>query len=288
MQRINNILKEVGITPTRYEKKGNIFIISDNENKYVIKKGNKEVFDYLASRTFDYFPEVIYLDDYIISRYEDEIDIPNEQKILDLIDLVSLLHKKTTYYENITQNDIKQVYEDILNDLDYLKRYYDILMTNIESKELYSPAEYYLARNISLIISSLNKCEIDIKKWYSKIKDNTSWRVCLIHNNLKLEHFINNKLISFEHAKIDIPIFDLYKLYKETYNITNWYDLYLRYNLKFKLNEEEQNLFIILILLPDKIEFKKNEYDNTLLVTKEIDYLIKTQELINKIKTTKK
>lgn len=288
MKEINNIIKKVGLKPTRYEKKGAVYIIYTDTNKYVLKKGNKDVFDYLASRMFDYFPKIIYLDDYMISEYEEELEIPTEQKILDLIDLVSLLHKKTTYYENITQNDIKQVYEDILNDIGYLKNYYDILMTNIESKEIFNPSEYYLARNISIIIKSINKCEIDIKKWYESIKNNTSWRVCLIHNNLKLEHFINNKFISFERAKIDIPIFDLYKLYKETYNLTDWYSLYLRYNLKFKLNEQEEKLFLILILLPNKINFDSNEYDNTLNITKEINYLIATNELIRKIISTKK
>ena len=75
---------------------------------------------------------------------------------------------------------------------------------------------------------------------------------------------------------------------KETYNLTDWYSLYLRYNLKFKLTEDEEKLFLILILLPNKIVFDNNEYDNTLNITKEINYLMATNELIKKITSTKK
>ena len=42
-------------------------------------------------------------------------------------------------------------------------------------------------------------------------------RFVVLHNNLDLSHFIKNKesyLINWDKSNIDIPIFDLYKLYK--------------------------------------------------------------------------
>lgn len=284
MKRINNILKELDVKPVKYERKGNVVIVTTKDLKLAIKKTNKEIYDYLKYRNFDYYPDIIQIDDYLVNNYEEEIEIPKEQKILDLIDLVSLMHSKTTYYEKITINDIKQIYEDIGKNIEYLKNYYDVLMTEIETKEFMSPKEYYLARNISLIYLTLDNLKYDLDNWYKKNKEKESNRLVVNHNNLKLEHFINNKLISFEKANIGLPIFDLYKLYKETYNDYDWLELYKRYNANYPLKEDEVELFIILIMLPNKIEFSFNEYESTLMVTKEIIYLNKTNSLVNQIK----
>ena len=283
MKEINDLLNNLNIKPIKYQKNNSIYIIDTKDNKYVIKKTNKDIYNYLINRNYNILPKIIYLDDYIIYEYEDEFISPNEEKILDIIYLVSLLHKKTAYQKNITENDIKQIYEDIVGNINFLKIYYDVLMTNIESKEIMNPAEYYLARNISLILLSLDKTLKNINDWYKNNKAKTSIRYTMNHNNLNTNHIINNHLISFEHAKENLPIYDLYALYKHTYNKTNWYDLYTKYNKEFKLEEDEEILFLTLILIPSKIEFKQNEFENTLIVQEEIEYLNITNEFVNKI-----
>ena len=283
MREINSLLNDLDIKPLKYIKKGHIFIVETKDNKYVIKKSNKNIYEYLINRDYNQLPKIIYLDDYIIYEYEENIDTPIEEKILDIIYLVSLLHKKTCYYKNITKNDIKEIYEDILGNINFLKVYYDVLMTSIEAREIMNPSEYYLARNISLIYKSLDKCYKDINDWYKKYESLTSMRYTMNHNNLKLNHLINHHLISFEDAKDNLPIYDLYKFYKETYNITDWYDVYLNYNKEFKLTGYEQGLLLVMLLIPSKIEFKNNEYDNTIMVSDEIEYLNTTLKFINEI-----
>lgn len=283
MKTINKILKELDLKPIKYEKNGKALIVTTKDRKIVVKKTNKEVYDYLKYRNFDYYPDIIRLDDYLITNYEEEIKIPDEQKILDLIDLVSLMHSKTTYYENVHEFDIKKIYEEMTDNLNYLKKYYDDLMDKAESLEYMSPKEYYLARNISLIYLTLNNLKNNLDNWYKISKLKTSNRLTIVHNDLRLEHFINNKLISFEKADINLPVFDLYKLYKQTYNDYDWVELYKRYTSNYPLKEDEQELFLILILLPHKIEFNDDEYHNTLKVTKEIIYLNKTLEFVDKI-----
>ena len=287
MKEINNLLNSLNIKPLKYQKKGNIFIIETKDNKYVIKKTNKNIYEYLISRDYNFLPNIVYLDNYLIYNYEEEIDYPQEEKILDMIYLVSLLHKKTAYQKNITENDLKEIYESIVGNINFLKIYYDTLMTNIESKEIMNPSEYYLARNISLIYLTLERISKDINNWYRNNKTKESMRYTLIHGNLNINHIINKHLISFEHAKEDLPIYDLYKLYKSTYNKIDWYDLYLKYNKEFKLISSEEQLLFIMLLLPNKIEFKTSEYNNTLLVEKEIEYLNITNDFINKISLPK-
>ena len=111
-------------------------------------------------------------------------------------------------------------------------------------------------------------------------------RVSVIHNNLDLTHFIrNNKsyLISFDKSKIDIPIFDLYKLYNKYYLDFNFNELLKRYEKDYKLSDSEKKLLFILILMPNKIE-RTNEYDTCINISNEIDRLYKSNKLIEQYK----
>ena len=80
--------------------KNSVKIIDDS---YCIKKKKKDldkVYNYLLSRSFDYFPEILDEDnENIYYKYINDIDEPKEQKIIDLVNLVSLLHSKTTFYK---------------------------------------------------------------------------------------------------------------------------------------------------------------------------------------------
>ena len=75
--------------------------------------------------------------------------MPLEQKMADMIDLVALLHSKTTYYHEIDLDDISKTYDDIHNNIEYLYSYYNDILTLIESKIIYSPSEYLFANVLS-------------------------------------------------------------------------------------------------------------------------------------------
>ncbi len=286
MNKINNFLKNNNIKPLRYIKKGKIYIIEDNNEKYVIKESNNNLlYNYLNSRSFDYYPKIIKEDDnYILMEYIEDNIIPKEQKVIDLIDLVSLLHTKTTLYKETTKDDFKQIYEDIKGNINYLKIYYDNIMNIIESKVYYSPSEYLLARNISIIYNSLYFCETKIEEWYKLIENNTKQRYVLLHNNLDLNHFIeNNKsyLISWDKSKLDLPVFDLYKLYKKHHYEFEFSEILDEYEKNYPLKEEEKILFFILISLPEIIDYNKNEYNRCINISKEIDRLFKSEKLVS-------
>ena len=54
-----------------------------------------------------------------------------------------------------------------------------------------------------------------------------------------------------------------------------------RYESKYPLLPHEKKLLFILIVLPDKIELNKTEYENTLEVSKVINSLYKTEILVS-------
>ena len=290
MKLINELLKKNNLRATSYEKIGNTVKVDTNNGKFIIKKSNdnQDIFNYLITRNFNYYPDIIAHDNnYSITKYINNINIPNEQKMNDLIKLVGLLHLKTTYYKELADSEFKKLYEDLSNNIVYLKDYYNDLITIIDSKVFMSPPEYLLARNISIIISSLNYTEDKINDWYKKISNNDKYRVSVIHNNLDLSHFIKNSndyLISWDKSKIDLPIFDLYKLYNKHALDFDFTDILKKYESIYPLKDDELELFYILISMPKKIEFNTNNYEMCKSIGRELDRIYKTNKLINEYK----
>lgn len=287
MIEIKNVLKKYDLRTKSYQKLGKVVVVDSNEGRLAFKpKPQNTIYEYLDSRSFNYYPERL-LDDetYEITRYIDEVEMPIEQKMLDMISLVSLLHSKTTFYKNVDVDEYKKIYEDLKGNVDYLSHYYNDLMTVIESKVYMSPSELMLARGFSSILGAISYCSQELEAWYSLIEDKRKRRYVIIHNNLELDHFIKNKnayLTSWDYAREDIPIYDLYHLYKK-YALDFDFDTILKkYEQNYPLLEEERKLFYILISLPDKIEFNAPTYDICKKISNLLDYLYKTEHIVLK------
>ena len=288
MKEINELLKKNGIRSVSYRKDGNVTYVNTNKGTFVIKKNNidNNVLEYINNRGFKQYPDTIFDKNYTISKYEENSEIPNEQKMFDLIETISTLHNKTSFYKEVSSYDYKTIYEDILNNLEYLYEYYNDYISIIDSKELYSPSEFLLARNISYIFKAINNSRTYINEWYKKIENIDKIRISVIHNNLDLSHFIRNKknyLISWDKSKIDMPIYDLYKLYNKYYMDYNFNELLKRYESIYPLKDYEKDLFLILINIPKKIVYT-NEYNTCVDISNEIDRLYKSNELKNSLK----
>ena len=278
------LLKENNINPKYFKKVKSATLVN---NEYVLKenKGNNKVFSYLDARNFNYYPSNKVLSDkYVLYEYLKDYNISDDERAIELINLVSLLHSKTTRYNSISIDDYKKIYEDIDNKIDKLYSYYSDLNELIEQEIYMSPSNYLLVRNISKIYSSLNYCKNELDNWYELVKESKKQRVALIHNNLSLDHLIRNEnsyLISWDKSKFDNPIYDLYNFYKNNYEKIEFSSLLEIYQKRYPLKQNELKLFFILISLPDKIEFTNNDFNNCKLVDKMLDYLYKTDSIIS-------
>lgn len=289
MKEVSELLKRNDIRANSYRNIGKVTIANTNIGKVVIKKNNDKdyIYNYLNSRNFNYYPEIIKKDDYIVSKYIEDTNIPNEQKILDLIDLVSLLHSKTTHYKDNIEDEYKKIYEDLSNNYEYLYEYYNDLINLIDNKVFFSPSESLLARNISFIFSSINIGKNYIDEWFKDIDGKTQMRKTIVHNNLSLSHYIRSDkdyLISWDRSKIDIPIFDLYNLYNNHFKDFDFYEILKRYESRYPLKKEERELLFILITMPNKIEYSGTEYEMCQKISDEIDRLYKSNALIEQYK----
>ncbi len=285
MKEINDLLKSNDIRALSYKKNGNVIISDTNIGKIVIKKNsNKDyIYNYLNTRNFNYYPEIIDEGNYIVFKYVDDTDIPREQKVIDLMDLISLMHSKTTHYKETSEDEFKKIYEDLSNNYEYLYEYYLDLISIIEDKVFMSPSEYLLARNISFIFKSIELGKKYVESWLEEINGLNRIRMTIVHNNLDLSHYIKGDrdyLVSWDKSKIDIPIFDLYNLYNNHFLDFNFFELLKRYESVYPLKKYELELLFILITMPDKIEFNDTEYNMCIKISNAIDKLYKSHDLI--------
>ena len=289
MKEISELLKQEDIRALGYQKQGNVVIADTNIGKLVLKKNNNKdyIYDYLNTRNFSYYPEIIKENNYVISRYIEDVNIPKDQKIFDLVDLVSLMHSKTTHYKKVSEDEYKKIYEDLSNNYEYLYEYYTDIINIIDDKVFMSPSEYLLARNISFIFKSIEQGKSYIDKWFKEVEGLDKMRVSIVHNNLDLSHYIrNNKdyLISWDKSKIDIPIFDLYNLYNNHFLDFDFFELLKEYESKYPLKSFERDLLFILITMPNKIEFNDTEFNMCIKISNEIDKLYKSNSIIEEYK----
>ena len=286
MLKINNELKKYDLKPTKYTKYKNVVIVSTDKGKYVFKQNtNSDIFEYLKSRNFNFFPPVYSdtTDKYLVTKYIKDINTSDEQKASDMIDLISILHSKTTHFKNVTSDEYKKIYEDISNNIEYLYNYYNDLMTLIENKIYMSPPEYLLAQNISKIYLALNYSKRTIEDWYNKVKDKKNKRLVMLHNNLKLDHFINGDgpyLISWDKARIDMPIYDLYKLFKHSADF-DIEEALKKYEHKYPLKEDEKLLLFSLLVLPSEIKFDDTNLNMCIKINEDMDLLDRVESLIS-------
>lgn len=288
-KELRTFLEDNNIITKKITIRNNVTIIDTGTNKLVIKKRDKDLnrlYKYLSSRAFDYYPKIIsQTNNYDIYEYIEEVDISIEEKAMDIIKILTLLHSKTTFYKDIDDDTYKEIYESITDRVEYLSNYYDDITTIIESEEYMSPSNYLFIRNVTKVFQALNYCKYNIDKWYDIIKEKKRVRIVNIHNNLDMDHYIVSSnhpvLISWNKSKKDMPIYDLVNMYKKYYNKLDFYDLLKNYEHNYPLFPEEKILLFILISVPPKINFDTTEYHMCLRVKEFYDYIFTSEKLID-------
>ncbi len=275
--------------PYKVTKISNATILKCTNGTYVVKnkknKDIKELYKYLNSRDFHYYPLLVEdnRSDINVFEYVEDNSIDNEQKLFDLINLVSLLHNKTSYYKEVTNDKIKEIYEELLGRTIYMEEYFNKIIFNIEDDIFVSPSSNLLLNNSSKIFESLVFLKKEIEEWYKITIDSDKMRVCLVHNNLNLDHYIKSDkdyLISWDNYIIDSPIIDIVKLYKNIYINMNFSEALKLYMEKFPLNDSEKKLLFIMLVMPDEINLTNDEIKNVVTIRKYLDYIYKTENLI--------
>ncbi|MCI6266170.1 MAG: hypothetical protein MR598_04925 [Erysipelotrichaceae bacterium] len=287
-KELRELFDQNHIVTKKITLKNSVRIIDSGSEQFVIKRRDKslnELYKYLKSRSFDYFPEILYqTNHYDVYRYIEDVDISKEERAEDIIKLVTLLHGKTTFYKEIDDDTYKELYENIIKQLDYLVNYYNDMAEIIEREEYMTPSHYYFIRNISKVFASLSYCRYHVDKWYDIIEKKKRIRIVNLHNNLSLDHYLMDGdkpfLISWRLSKRDIPIYDLIKLYRQYYKELDFCELLRKYEMHYPMLPEEKILFFVLISIPERLDFRDSEYQMCKKVQRFYDYLSANEKLI--------
>lgn len=291
MNDIRNIVEKYNLKIKKYHNRGQTKIIDTNKGKFFLKRkkidNKEELYNYLSTKKFENYvkPYNNLEDEYEIYPYVNDSISDDDDKALDIICLITMLHNKTTFYKKFSIDEKKKIYEEHIHALDYLISYYDNLRWIIEEEPYQSPSNYLLLRNLSLVYIAIDSSRYFIKKWYDNTKDKKTKRVARIHGNLSLDHLIeadNVYLISWDKSKIDMPILDFYQFYKNNYLTLDFINLFSVYLSKYPLYDEEKYLLFSLLLKPNKLELVDSEIINTRKVYNLIEYLAKTNDFISK------
>lgn len=276
--------------PYRYTKLGKITLLETSNQDYILKKSGtslNNIYSYLDIRGFNNHPRIIEYtsDGYTLYEYIPSQNIPIDQKSIDLCELLAKLHHKTTFFKTYSEDKFKTIYDNIQSNIGYLYSYYSKFYDNFFKEVFHSPSHYMFLNNYYRIISMLSFCEKELESWYEIVKHKTSQRVVLVHNNVSLSHYLKNNqneyLISWEKAKIDTPVLDLVSFYNHNFKDISFKDCFNKYIELYTWHDDEIKLFYILIALPIKIEFNKdNELNNCKEINKLITYLRYSEQLI--------
>lgn len=264
-------------------------IVEQDHQKYLYKikkKDNSAVYDYLRLKGFFNFLEPLSItDQYEIYPYIEESNIPASDKAIELINTILLLHIKTTTYQEVDQEKVKETYDEIKSYLTYLHNYYWDLQDFLETREFMSPAEYLLMINISKFYKAINYSEKELAVWYEKKKSSTRERTVQLHKNLSLEHFLiadKPYLLNWNNSTRDLVIYDFLEFYRQEFKNLEMTSLYDLYQSKYTYTKEEQCLFFTLLALPPKITFKNSTIVNLINVRSAVDYVDKTNSFLLK------
>ena len=288
MNSLGDITSKDDLNIRKYKEIKNVKIIDTDKGKFVLKLKNKDengLYQYLGNKHFDYLINKEELDDYNIFPYINEVEMPNEEKAIDLVYILSLLHNKTTFYREVVLDEVKKNYEELSNKIDYMYRYYHDLQDVIEKRVYMSPGQYLLIRNMSLVYSTLDFSKQKLDEWYKYKVNQKKERVVLIHNRPSLDHLLvgeEKKLISWDSYKRDLPIYDFLYFYRINFLDVEMDSLFELYQSKFYFTKDEYLLFLVLLTIPDKVVFTKNHFEDSKAVYKFTKYLSKTRDFILK------
>ncbi len=289
MNNIKDVIDKYMLYADVYQYKGNTRILDTKRGKVVIKEKKRdknEIYNYLLSRGFNHFLlSSKDCDDFEIYPYVREINMSDDAKAMDLVIMLSLLHVKTTFYKERDLDDIKRIYEEVLENVDYLDKYYRELQDVIESRVFMSPTEYLLIRNISKAYGALKFARENIEVWYNEVLKQNSSRYVMLHNNVSLDHFLVGKdgsnFISWDKAGFGFVIYDFLNFYKNEYLRFDMSKLYDVYQSRYRFTRTEELLFFVLISIPERLVID-NSFNGCVKVYEWVEYINKSSELISK------
>jgi hypothetical protein len=197
-----------------------VTLITFSNQKYIIKKVSnrtKNIYDYLISQEVK---EVVYpmkkiifqKEIFFVYKYYQEYTYPNEKKIIDLIEVVDKVHKKTGFTVRLNDSNFKQCMK-IYKNLDMIFQTLEMIVRECEINDDKEDYDWIILSKYFIFLQT-KKIMYQLQRKIHKYIDNKGSLIYgLNHGNLNLNHMVGNKLISFEKSYIGFIVSDYVRLY---------------------------------------------------------------------------
>ena len=174
------------------------------DNNKIITYPDKTIF--IKMRSSYNIEEVYkYLDDHAVSNYLKPVEVTDKELIFPYFEKTSLTddeiskrlvlnltiwQNKTTTYQKLNLDEVKNFYENTKKEINYLFSYYRDIILQLETKVYYLPTEYLFLRNSSIINRQLRVAVDLLEEWYETVKNKERERLVYCHGKCELAHFL--------------------------------------------------------------------------------------------------
>lgn len=210
---------------------------------------------------------------------EDAGILSREEQLIEAGAALHLLtEKEQDYADGIIQNSYNGLAKRWSQHMEELERF----AAKAEEKIYFSPFELSYLNDFRDSMQAAEAAKHHLSRWLDLAKENERFRIVLCHGRLSTSHFVDGRLLNFEHAVLDSPVRDLAMLFRGAFmhgrsaKTEDPFDWLQTYNERFPLRKEEKMLLAAYLSFPEAIFHSVQEYRNP---NPEENELIRVQKL---------
>lgn len=198
-----------------------------------------------------------------------------------MMEAISFLHQKTLQRVELTENEKKEIYQDISSRIEKEINYYLDFQDRVEEIDSFPRLDYYyLLNNVSLLYQILYFAKEKLDVWFRG--DSIILKSFCI-NNVSFSNFRFGEKSFFIDCKgstVQNIVYNIEDFYRENYlecSMMEFFSIYEKNNL---LSFFDWNLFFSLICIPRRIVFSNDVYQNTVCIQKTLKYIDNTFQFV--------
>lgn len=248
--------------PIKYTLVDNNKIITYPDKTIFIKKRSsyniEEVYKYLDDHAVsNYLKPVEVTDKELIFPYFEKTSLTDDEISKRLVLNLTIWQNKTTTYQKLNLDEVKNFYESTKKEINYLFSYYRDIILQLETKVYYLPTEYLFLRNSSIINRQLKVAADLLEEWYETVKNKERERLVYCHGKCELAHFLpidDGYFISLEQAHLGRVSDDIENLFRKNFSSIDLVTTYNLYQRKYPYTLDEKLFLFVKLAIPPKID----------------------------------
>lgn len=248
--------------PIKYTLVDNNKIITYPDKTSFIKKRSsyniEEVYKYLDDHAVsNYLKPVEVTDKELIFPYFEKNSLTDDEISKRLVLNLTIWQNKTTTYQKLNLDEVKNFYESTKKEINYLFSYYRDIILQLETKVYYLPTEYLFLRNSSILNRQLRVAADLLEEWYETVKNKERERLVYCHGKCELAHFLpidDGYFISLEQAHLGRVSDDIENLFRKNFSSIDLVTTYNLYQRKYPYTLDEKLFLFVKLAIPPKID----------------------------------